>query len=122
MSTLGDVRKELADTLAPLDVTTYTHLPGRADIPSAIVLAGSPYVEQGLTFGERFVRLEVWLSAAKGDNESESSHLDELLDAAIEALESDGWIVEQVSQPFEFQINNGSAYTASITVTASVTF
>lgn len=122
MGVLTAVRAELADTLAPLGVNTYTHLPGRAALPSAIVLAGSPYLEQGQTFGERLVRHELWISAAKGDNQSETSHLDDLLDAAVVALETDGWLVEQISQPFEFEINNGSALTASITVTSGVTF
>lgn len=126
---ISALRRDLADSLVELPVTVYAHLPGRAVFPSAVVLAGSPYLEQGLTFGSWTIRLEVWLSASKGDNGSETDTADELIQAAIDAIETydspltDGWVVETVSQPFSWEINNGQAFTASITVTASgVTF
>lgn len=122
MGALLTLRTELAELLAPLDLNTYTHLPGRAALPSAIVLAGSPYVESGQVFGEHFVRFEVHLSTAKGDNQSETTALDALVESAIPLLVQDGWTVESLTQPFEFDINNGAALTVAITVTAPVTF
>lgn len=116
-----DVRKSLED----LDVYTYNHLPGSASMPSAIVLAGAPYLEADQTYGSWVIRLEVWLSAAKGNNDSETHQVDELITQAIDAIESydspltDGWVVEGVSQPFEFTNGTGSAFTAALTVTAS---
>jgi len=122
MSTLSVLRTELADVLAALGVNVYSHLPGRAALPSAIVLAGSPYVEAGETFGTHNVRLEVWLSVDRGDNHSESTSVDALTESAVVALLGDGWTVESVSQPFQFEINNGAALTTAITVTSGVTF
>lgn len=129
MSTLGNLREDLRTSLEGLDLYTYSHLPGAAAFPSAVILAGSPYVEPDETFGGRIVRLEVWLSAEKGNNGSETDQADELIQRAIDAIENydspltDGWVVEGVSQPFSWEINNGKAFTASITVTASgVTF
>lgn len=129
MSVLSDLRTDLGTALGSLPVTVYNHLPGSAAFPSAIILAGSPYAEQGQTFGTWTVRLEVYLSARKGNNSSETGLVDELIEAAIDAIEThdspltDGWVVEAVSQPFEFAINNGQAFTTSLSVTASgVTF
>lgn len=121
MSTLKALRTELADLLAGLGVNVYAHLPGRAALPSAIVMAGSPYVEHGPQFGTHTVRLEVWVSAARGDNESESESNDTLTENAILALLTDEWVIETVSQPFQFEINNGVTLTTAITVTAPVT-
>lgn len=122
MSVLSDLRTELADALASLTINVYTHLPGRAALPSAIVLAGSPYVEPAESFGSHIVRLELWVSTAKGDNSAEADAVDEMTDAAVVALLKDGWTVESVSQPFSFEINNGAALTTAITVTSTVTF
>lgn len=122
---LLDLREDLRKSLEGLEVTTYNHLPGNAVTPSAIVLAGAPYVEADQTYGEWIIRLEVWVSAAKGDNGSETNQVDELIQAAINAIHdydsaiTDGWVVEGVSQPFEFTNANGQAFTASLTVTAS---
>lgn len=129
MTDLLGLREDLRKALEPLDVNTYNHLPARAALPSAVVLAGSPYLEHGQTFGEWTIRLEVWVSAAKGDNSSETDTGDELIQAAIEAIHNydsplltDGWLVEGVSQSFEWEVNNGQAFTNAITVTSSVTF
>jgi hypothetical protein len=121
MSVLAEQRVELATALEPLNLNTYAYLSGRAALPSAMILAGSPYLESGETFGAHLVRFEVWLTVAKGDNESETAEADTLITAAIGLLTGDGWTVEQVSQPFEFAINNGNAYTTALTVTAEIT-
>lgn len=126
---LPALREDLRKSMEGMPVYTYNHLPGSASMPSAIVLAGAPYLEAGETYGSWVIRLEVWLSAAKGSNDSETSQVDELITQAIDAIETynspltDGWVVESVSQPFEFSHGTGTAFTASLTVTASgVTF
>lgn len=118
MSGLGDLRTAVADALAPLGLNTYTHLPGRAALPCAMVIAGSPYIEQGQTFGERLFRFGVLVASQTGENNSETSALDELIEAAVAALESDGWLVEQVAQPFLQEFNNAQALGTLITVSA----
>lgn len=122
MSTLGTLRQELVDSLAGLDLNLYTHIPGRMALPGAFVMAGSPYIEQGQTFGERTVRYEVIVCTQQGDNASETSELDELIEAAQAALEADGWLIELVSQPYGMAFNNAQGLVTSITVTSSVTF
>lgn len=122
MGVLLTLRTELVEALSALDIFIYDHLPGAAAIPSAVVLAGSPYVSQGQTFGEHQVRFWVYISASAGDNQSETNELDELTEAAIEALAIDGWTVEDVSQPFQWDLNGASGYTTSIQVASSVTF
>ena len=122
MSQLGDLRQEITTALAPMDINLYTHLSGGSALPSGMVLAGSPYMESGQTFGELTVRFEVWLSAMKGDNDSETALADEMLETAMTLLQADGWTIEQISQPFSVDINNGQAFTVSLIVTSPVTF
>ncbi|EQM78208.1 hypothetical protein [Microbacterium maritypicum] len=127
---LSEVREDLRKALEGLEVYTYNHIPGSTAQPSAVVLGGSPYGEAGQTFETWTLRLEVWVSASKGDNGSETNQADELVNAAIEAIHSydsplieDGYEVSGFSQPFEWAINNGQAFTIAINVTASgVTF
>ena len=122
MSALKNCRTDLAETLGGLSVNVYDHLPGRAALPSAIVIAGSPYVEASETFGTHLARFEVWLSVEVSDNEAITDAVDALTSAAVEDLIQDGWDVESVSQPFQFEINNNAALTTAVTVTTSVTF
>jgi hypothetical protein len=77
MSTLLELRQELVSALtgSDLNLNLYTHIPGQLALPGAFVMAGSPYIEQGQTFGERIVRFEVVLCTAQGDNASETSAL-----------------------------------------------
>ena len=120
--TLLQMRQELADAMATLQLTTYTHIPGRLDLPGAFVAAGNPYIEQGQTFGERLVRFQVVVATQTGDNASETTALDELIEGAQAALEAAGWLVEQVDQPFVQDFNNAQALVTVITVSAYETF
>jgi len=122
MTQLTDLRKELADSLSGLPLNTYTHIPGRLALPAAFVMAGSPYIEQGQTFGEKLVRFQVVLATQTGDNQSETSALDELIEAAQAALEVDEWVVELVSAPYAQSSNNAEFLATEITVTTLVTF
>ncbi|RZU66752.1 hypothetical protein EV379_3118 [Microterricola gilva] len=116
------LREDLVDSLAGLDLNTYTHIPGRMALPGAFVMAGSPYIEQGQTFGERTVRFEVVLCTQQGDNASETPALDELIEGAQARLEAAGWQVEQISQPYTQSFNNAQGLVTAITVTTDVTF
>lgn len=117
MSTLTDLRTELTESLTPLSVTTYTHVPGRMSLPGAFVMAGSPYIEQGDTFGARRIRFAVILAVQTGTNQSETTALDELIESAITALETDDWLVEEVSQPYSMAFNNAEGLVVELTVT-----
>lgn len=116
MSALLDLRKALADSLAGLGLNTYTHIPGRMTLPGAFVTAGSPYISEGQTFEESLIRFEVNLCVFAAENEAETSALDELIEGAVSALKADGWLVEEVSQPFIQDFNNTQALVIQITV------
>lgn len=120
--TLATLRTELATTLTPLGLNTYTHIPGRMTLPGAFVMAGAPYIEQAQTFGARTVRFGVLLATQTGANDAETDVLDGYIEAAQKALEHDGWLVEEVSQPAEMSFNNTNGLVVEITVTATVTF
>ncbi|QRY40850.1 hypothetical protein JVX92_00715 [Microbacterium hominis] len=115
-------RESICDALAPLDLNTYTHIPGRMDLPGAFVAAGSPYIEQGQTFGERLVRFQIALAVQTGDNLSETEALDRLIENAQAALDEAGWVVEEVQQPYMQDFNNAPALITIITVSAFETF
>lgn len=117
---LKELRTELASALEPMELNLYEYLPGRAALPSAVVLSGSPYIESGQTFGERLIRFEVWLSVQKGSNDAETDQGDNFLEEAISLLENEGWVIEYVGQPTDWTVNNGQAYTFPIIVTTAV--
>ncbi|TDL43599.1 hypothetical protein [Microbacterium oleivorans] len=122
MNKLLELRTDLATALGALGITTYTHVPGRLDLPGAFVMAGSPYIEQGQTFGERIVRFQVVIATQTGDNLSETSALDELILSAQAALEEDGWVVESIEQPYASDFNNAKALVTILNVSAPETF
>ncbi len=119
MTVLSILRQEVVDALKAVDdLNLYTHVPGRMALPGAFVMAGSPYVEQDVTFDSRLVRFEVIICAPAGDNDAETSALDELIEAAMHALESDKWVIESVSQPYSMEFNNAQGLVTSITITS----
>lgn len=120
MSTLGDLRTELADALAPLGITTYTHIPARMSLPGVFVMAGEPYVSEGQTLGERLVRFQAVLAAQKASNIAETAETDELIEKAVIALESDAWTVEEIAQPSAMDFHNTPALVVVLTVTTTI--
>lgn len=118
MSVLNTLRVELVESLEDLDITLYTHIPGSMALPGAFVMAGSPYIEGGETFGTRAVRFTVILAVQSGDNQSETSALDDLIEGAQAALEAADWLVESVSQPYSMAFNNTDGLVTEINVTA----
>ncbi|PDQ34129.1 MAG: hypothetical protein B5766_12925 [Candidatus Lumbricidophila eiseniae] len=122
MSVLSRLRQELVTTLAGLDLNLYTHVPGRLALPGGFVMAGSPYIEQELTFATRTVRFDVIICTPQADNATETGALDTLIGAALALLETEGWLVEQVSQPYQMAFNNSQGLVAAITVTTPTTF
>jgi hypothetical protein len=64
-------------------------------------------MEQGETFTDFLVRMNIVLLAANATNEVATAELDELICVAIDAL--DTFDIEQVNQPEAFEIN-GAQY------------
>lgn len=122
MSRLLELREEIATAISPLNLNVYTHIPARMDLPGAFIAAGNPYIEQGQVFGERLVRFQVVIASQTGDNLSETTALDELIESAQALLDDAGWTVEEVSQPYIEDFNNAPALVTAFTVSSFETF
>lgn len=120
MSVLKQLRGELVDTLTGL--TIYDHVPARASIPCAFVMAGAPYITASATYGARLVRFGVVLVTSSSLNEYETDELDERIEQAQRELESAGWLVEQVAQPEIQDLNGAEILATTITVATDAAF
>jgi len=120
MSMLKTLRGELVEAVS--GVTTYDHVPARAVMPCAFVLAGSPYIAAAETFEARTVRFGLVLVTTPSLNEHETDALDELIEQTVKELEADGWTVEQVRQPQLEDLNGAETLTTTIDVATEATF
>ena len=124
MTTLGDLRRELADHVAgePVELTTYDHVPGRVQLPAAFVMAGAPYVEQGQTFGSSTVRYQAVLLTHPSLNSETTDQLDELLHSVTTRLAVAGWLIELIEQPKILDLSGSDVLAVSINVAAVASF
>jgi len=125
MSVLGDLRRELADDVAgsPVELTTYDHVPARAQLPAAFVMAGAPYVEADQTFGSSIVRFGVVLLTQPSMNADETDQLDERIESVQRRLLSAGWLVERIERPEIQDLNGAEVLATALSVAATgVTF
>ncbi|QKY79162.1 tail terminator [Microbacterium phage TinyTruffula] len=125
MSTLGDLRRELADDVAgsPVELTTYDHVPARVQLPAAFVMAGAPYVEADQTFGCSIVRFGVVLLTQPSMNADETDQLDERIESVQRRLLSAGWLVERIERPEIQDLNGAEVLATALSVAAGgVTF
>lgn len=120
MGAIRDTRAELAASLKGVPAKVTEYVPERLAPPAAIVVHGSPLMEAGASFGSRKLRFEVWAVSKLGANARMTDELDDLVDATVDALQSDGWAVENVSQPFPYQANGATFLSATISVSATV--
>ncbi|MGM7677576.1 hypothetical protein [Microbacterium sp. A94] len=107
-------RKAIAEVLTGAGIRTVAHVPTRPEPPIAFVVPGSPYLEGGDTFGQKTLRLDMWIVAGQGDNDSLSDALDALIVTALAALEADDLTVENVSQPIAWQPSTGGEYLVAV--------
>lgn len=119
MSMLKALRGELVEAVS--GVTTYDHLPARAVMPCAFVLAGSPYIGASSTFDSRRVRFGLVLVTSPSLNQHETDELDDLIEQTVKDLEADGWTVEQVRQPQLEDLNGAETLTTTIDVATDAT-
>ncbi|WKW85144.1 tail terminator [Microbacterium phage KillerTomato] len=125
MSVLGDLRRELADDVAgaPVELTTYDHVPARVQLPAAFVMAGAPYVEADQTFGSSIVRFGVVLLTQPSMNADETDQLDERIETVQRRLLSAGWLVERIERPEIQDLNGAEVLATALSVAAGgVTF
>ncbi|TGY35040.1 hypothetical protein E5344_12200 [Microbacterium laevaniformans] len=113
-SWLTDERQEVADLLTEAGFSGTVHVPSVPLPPLAMVLPGSPYLDEGELFGERAMRLDIWVVAGQGDTPSLADGLDEQIAGIVQTLEGDGITVESVAQPITWKPANGSENLVSI--------
>ncbi|GAA3022160.1 hypothetical protein [Microbacterium dextranolyticum] len=114
MSWLTAERQEVADLLTAAGITGTISVPSAPRGTVAMVLPGDPYLGPGELFGERALRLDIWIIAGQGDNAALSDSLDDLIATAVTALESDEIAVESVAQPITWAPASGSSFLVTI--------
>lgn len=120
MNTLQRLRGDLRDLFTEAGFTITTHLPERIVPPLAIVAPGSPYLEDGESFGKYRARFTVFLVCATGTNDTVTDQLDELVASAVVALDDSPWLTERVDQPSMLEHGRASFLSTTIDV-ATVT-
>jgi hypothetical protein len=108
--------KEALATVLNAAVTTVDHIPARIVPPVAIISPGSPYLEDGNTFGKLSVRLEVSIVAPTKANDTSTDQLDSLIEDVLVALYNNKYGVESVSQPYAMETGNATYLAATVSV------
>lgn len=109
---------DAAEALEAAGINAVEYVPERVSPPIAIIKAGAPYVEQGQTFTEFQVRLDVRIVAGTATNEVATSALDQLISDAIIALGD--WTIELVSEPEMLLVNNAQYLSARLSITTNI--
>src|SRR5690554_6280036 len=106
MNSLKILRADLTDVLEGAGLRCFDHLPRRVNPPIGIVLAGSPYLESGSTYGSFNVNYNVLILTKPGANAVQTDEIDKLATAAIVALMNSGWAIDSVGQPTFEELND----------------
>jgi hypothetical protein len=111
MSELGAAKAELALTLQSAGLDVYSYIPARVTPPVIVIRSGSPYIQPASVGQEYLINLELQVIAGTADNESSSDDLDDLIEAALNALPADAGL-KTVSSPYAL-VANGNDYLAA---------
>lgn len=117
---LKALKGELIDTVT--QITTYDHVPGRVQLPAAILAAGSPYISGGQTLGSKHVRFNLIIMTAPSLNQVQSDELDLWIEDIQHDLEAAGWDVEQVEQPRIEELGDTEVLSTTISVGCQADF
>lgn len=119
MSTLEQLRAQLAGELDGQGITPVTFVPERPQPPLAVIAPGSPYVQQGDTFGVYKVAFDIVLMTPKATNEAETIDLDAMIAMTVGAIaESQTFYLSQIGQPIYGELRSTTCYTVVIEVFA----
>lgn len=108
MATLKELREELAEVVADATgIQAVANLPERPVPPIALISGASPYVtfDASATWGELVVQLRVDLVMSVGANSVETDLLDEVIQDTLEGVIASGWLVNEVSAPYQLTAN-----------------
>ena len=96
------------------------YVPERITPPIIVINAGIPYLRPNNLSHDFTLNLELVCVAATATNKTATEKLDELIEAAINALPGYSRLV-QVGQPFNLQTNNTEYIAATIQTDVSIT-
>lgn len=116
MNALTQTRMDVADTLTAAGLNAVDTIPERITPPVAVIMPGSPYVEDGTTFTNTLIRLVVRVITANATNETMANQLDDAIADTLIALKADQWNVS-VDEPFVLAVQNAEFPAADITIT-----
>lgn len=86
------------------------------NVPCAIILHGSPLLEDGAVFGTVNLRFTVVLVPGVGSNDVNTAELTALIETSVIALHAGDFGTEIVSQPYMLSANGGTYLAADATV------
>lgn len=118
MATLVELREDLAAVIADATgITAVANLPERPVPPIALISGASPYVtyDNAATWGELVVQLRVDLVMSVGTNKVEADELDSVIQAALTGAIAAGWLVNEVSAPYQLTANNAAYLAVTMT-------
>ncbi len=122
MATLTDLRDSLAGIVE--DVTgeaAFAYLVERPVPPVSLISPSNPYIvgdEGGNTFNEYRVNFRIDVVTPQATNEKKTNDLDDLLVSLMSGLESESWLVGNVSAPYG--LTAGTAEYLAVTVEVSI--
>lgn len=120
MSTLGTLRGDIADIVGEATtITAFPYLPARITPPCAVVLPGSPYLEDGDVYKSYNARFTIDLVMGTAANEVTSAGLDDQVETTIMALTENGYSLESVQAPYAMEMNNATYLATTITISTN---
>jgi hypothetical protein len=113
MSAITDAKDAIKAVLSPI-ITTYTYIEARPIPPCVTITAGSPYLQEDITFGSYRLNFSLELTMQTGANDRVTEELDAYIDDIVVALVNAGYGVANVSQPYAMEANNTQYLSVSI--------
>lgn len=120
MNALSTTRADVATVLTAAGLNAVYSIPDRITPPVAVIMPGSPYVEDGTTYTNNLIRLVVRVITNAASNEVMADDLDAAISSALIALSPDQWNVS-VSEPFALVVGTAEFPAADITITNWIT-
>jgi hypothetical protein len=114
MSAVADTRAELAALLTEATgKVAFAYMPGSLNPPAWVIDAGSPYLDNGNTFGSLLARFDcVYFTKPSAANALVTAELDDVFEAAATGLFDSAWNVETVTVVDETA--NGATYLGGV--------
>lgn len=114
MSTLTELRADLALVVGGGTLTVHDHLPPQLHPPVALLEPGDPYLtdtDQDMTFGEHAVRFEVYLVTPAAQPDVQTAALDQMIQDVVARLDGSDWWIERAERPYGLRFGaQGATY------------